>query len=88
MEKYAFTVVVPAHNEEKYVVRCINSIKKAADHFAKPVEIIVVCNRCTDKTQQLAEANGARTLLNEHRICQKRRHKSCPWKIHNDYRLR
>ena len=37
MGKYAFTVVVPAHNEEKYVVRCIGSIKKAAEYFGKPV---------------------------------------------------
>ena len=35
MGKYAFTVVVPAHNEEKYVVRCINSIKKAARVLGK-----------------------------------------------------
>ena len=67
MGKYAFTVVVPAHNEEKYVVRCINSIKTAAEYFGKPVEIIIVCNRCTDKTQELAEANGARVVLNEER---------------------
>ena len=67
MGEYVFTVVVPAHNEEKYVVRCINSIKRAADHFGRPVEIIVVCNRCTDKTMELAQANGARTLTNEQR---------------------
>lgn len=67
MGEYVFTVVVPAHNEEKYVVRCINSIKRAADHFGRPVEIIVVCNRCTDKTMELAQANGARTLINEQR---------------------
>ena len=67
MGEYVFTVVVPAHNEGKYVVRCINSIKRAADHFGRPVEIIVVCNRCTDKTMELAQANGARTLINEQR---------------------
>ena len=67
MGEYVFTVVVPAHNEEKYVVRCINSIKRAAYHFGRPVEIIVVCNRCTDKTMELAQANGARTLINEQR---------------------
>ncbi|MBP3792786.1 MAG: glycosyltransferase [Ruminococcus sp.] len=67
MGEYVFTVVVPAHNEEKYVVRCINSIKRAADHFGRPVEIIVVCNRCTDKTMELAQENGARTLINEQR---------------------
>lgn len=67
MGKYVFTVVVPAHNEEKYVVRCIDSIKQAAEFFGKPVEIIIVCNRCTDRTQELAEAHGARVVLNEQR---------------------
>ena len=67
MEKYVFTVVVPAHNEEKYVVRCINSIKRAAAYFGRAVEIIIVCNRCTDATQELAQANGARVVLNDER---------------------
>ena len=67
MGKYVFTVVVPAHNEEKYVVRCIDSIRQAAEYFGKPVEIIIVCNRCTDRTRELAEANGANTVLNEER---------------------
>ena len=42
------SVVVPAHNEEKYVKRCIDSIKESAKYFKGNVEIIIVCNRCTD----------------------------------------
>ncbi len=73
-----FSVVIPAHNEEKYVVRCIDSVKRAARYFESPfrsrfacsgsaVEIIVVCNRCTDRTAELAESNGARVVYNEER---------------------
>lgn len=65
------SVVVPAHNEEKYVERCIRSIKIAADFFGKSTEIIVVCNRCTDNTAYLAEKNGARVIYNEDRCIAK-----------------
>lgn len=61
------SVIVPAHNEEKYVVRCIESIKRAAARVKCGVEIIVVCNRCTDRTAELAEKNGARVVTDESR---------------------
>ena len=65
--KRKVSVIIPAHNEEKYVVRCIRSIKRAAGYYGGKVEIIVVCNRCTDKTAELAAANGAKVLHNEDR---------------------
>ncbi len=66
-EKVHVSVVIPAHNEEKYVERCIQSVRESAKHFRGNVEIIVVCNRCTDKTEELAEANGACVVKNEDR---------------------
>ena len=59
MEKIHVSVVIPAHNEEKYVERCIGSVNDAAVVFGGNVEIIVVCNRCTDRTAELAEKCGA-----------------------------
>lgn len=67
MKKYSFTVVIPAHNEEKYVARCINSIKASSENYGGDVEIIVVCNRCTDKTAELASKCGAKVLYNDKR---------------------
>lgn len=61
------SVIIPAHNEEKYVKRCINSIKESAENFGYPVEIIVVCNRCTDNTEIIARENGAVTVINNDR---------------------
>ena len=61
------SVIVPAHNEEKYVERCINSIKQAASRVKCGVETIIVCNRCTDRTAELALANGARVVNDESR---------------------
>ncbi|HAG14702.1 MAG TPA: glycosyl transferase family 2 [Ruminococcus sp.] len=59
------SVIIPAHNEERYLARCIQSIKKAARQYPGKTEIIVVCNRCTDKTAQIAEKCGARAIRNE-----------------------
>ena len=61
------SVIIPAHNEEKYVERCIESINEAASVYGGDVEKIVVCNRCTDHTALLAENAGARVVYNEDR---------------------
>ena len=68
---YSMTVVIPAHNEERYVARCIRSIRTAAKQYAGSVEIIVVCNRCTDRTAAIAEKCGASVILNEERCIAK-----------------
>lgn len=65
--KPLFSVIIPAHNEEKYIRRCIRSIGKAASAFQENVEIVVVCNRCTDRTGKIAKKLGARVLTNEDR---------------------
>ena len=69
--KTHISVVIPAHNEEKYIKRCIDSVKESARYFPGVVEIIVVCNRCTDRTAEIAEANGAVVISNEDRCIAK-----------------
>lgn len=66
MYNYAFSVVIPAHNEEKYIKKCIASIKRAA-HYVLPdrVEIVVVANRCTDRTEEFAKRYGAKVIVND-----------------------
>ncbi|MBQ9208234.1 MAG: glycosyltransferase [Oscillospiraceae bacterium] len=63
----SISVIIPAHNEEKYVARCIRSVRAAAKRYGGEVEIIVVCNRCIDRTAEIAEKCGARVLFNEDR---------------------
>ena len=68
------SVVIPAHNEEKYIQRCLQSILRSAamcDNVC--VEMIVICNRCTDQTAYLANLEGARVLHDEHRCIAKTR---------------
>lgn len=46
------SVVIPAYNEEKYIADCIESVLSHAPENL--VDIIVVCNACTDRTAEVA----------------------------------
>ncbi len=46
------SIIIPAHNEEKYIEQCLKSIEKQKyDEY----EIIVVCDFCIDKTKEIAK---------------------------------
>lgn len=55
----AVSVIIPAHNEERLLPRGLAAVKAAARELARPVEIIVVANRCTDATRRIALDAGA-----------------------------
>ena len=48
------TFSIPAYNEEKGIVECLESIVKETAKSPVPVEIIVVNNASTDRTKELA----------------------------------
>ena len=59
------SVIIPAHNEEDYISRCIRSVRRSSQISKIPVEILVVCNRCTDSTADAAASLGAMILTND-----------------------
>lgn len=59
------SVVIPAHNEEKYLGRCLESIDAQSMAADIQVETIVVLNRCTDKTEAVAKRHGAIVVFND-----------------------
>ncbi|MGD0857915.1 MAG: glycosyltransferase family 2 protein [Terracidiphilus sp.] len=59
-EDFPLTVVVPAHNEEALVGRCIRSLASSAGPGA---DLVVIAHNCTDATAAEAEAAGARVLV-------------------------
>ena len=63
--KPVLSVAIPAHNEEKYIARCIKSIVIAARHASQPVEVVVALNRCTDRTREIAESLGAHCIVED-----------------------
>jgi len=59
------TVVIPAHNEEKYIDRCLSSIDRQRITGSLRVETIVVLNRCTDRTGDIAKSYGATVVSDD-----------------------
>ncbi len=53
------SIIIPAHNEEKFITNCLNSIVTASNEINENIEIVVVLNRCTDKTEEIAKSFGA-----------------------------
>lgn len=54
-----FSFIIPAFNAEDHIIKGLESIK--AQTF-KDYELIVVCDRCKDRTKEIAENYGAKTL--------------------------
>src|SRR5215471_9622069 len=59
--------IVPAHNEELWIGKCLASIRTTMETVAEPYEVIVVDDASTDATPQIVRQMGVRTLRVEHR---------------------
>jgi len=63
-----FSIVIPAHNEEKYIGACFDAIEVAGARVDCDIEIIVVVNRCIDRTEEIARSRGA-VIVHEDARC-------------------
>jgi glycosyltransferase involved in cell wall biosynthesis len=55
MEKdIKISFVIPAHNEEKYLGRCLKSLEQALAGFEYKTEVVVVNNASDDRTKEVA----------------------------------
>jgi glycosyltransferase involved in cell wall biosynthesis len=54
-----FSIVVPAHNEERLLPSGLDAIADARAYAEREVEVVVVANRCTDATIEVAARTGA-----------------------------
>lgn len=54
------SVVIPAHDEEAVVGRCLDSL--LADPVDPPLDIVVVANGCSDRTAEVARSRGVRVV--------------------------
>jgi glycosyltransferase involved in cell wall biosynthesis len=65
-ERPDISVIIPAYNEERFLPRCIASLRRAAECYRRErggtIEIIVVDNNSTDRTAQVARELGARLV--------------------------
>jgi glycosyltransferase involved in cell wall biosynthesis len=51
----AGSIVIPAHNEEAVIARCLTSL---FDGLPQGVEVVVAANGCTDRTVEVARGTG------------------------------
>ena len=64
MDRPLFTIVIPAHNEERYIGACLESIRAAARRLPpRSVQVIVAADKCTDRTAAIAQAHGAQVIV-------------------------
>jgi len=61
----SLSVIVPAHNEERFLDKCLDSIRRSAQQAGIPAEIIVALNRCTDRSREIAEAHGVTCVVDD-----------------------
>lgn len=56
-------VVVPAHNEEERIGRCLESLDNAAREVQVPVRVIVVLDDCSDRTEEVCANFQVETVV-------------------------
>jgi len=61
------SVIIPAHNEEKLLPRCLAAVSAASARYSGEVETVVVCNRCSDRTESIATNFGCLCLADDSR---------------------
>lgn len=54
----AVGVVIPVHDEEASLARCLTAIRRAADHVSVPVHVVAVLDACTDRSGVIAREAG------------------------------
>lgn len=61
LETAPFTVIIPAHNEEAVIARCLKNIFDQAPPGA--LQVIVAANGCTDRTVEIAREAAPEALV-------------------------
>ena len=61
-EEYPLAIVIPAHNEEILISRCVTSVLESAGHSSR-TQVVVVAHNCTDGTAEAARRAGAEVLV-------------------------
>lgn len=67
--KNRISVVICAHNEEERLPACLEKVT-----FAD--EIVVICDKCTDRTEEIAKSFGAKTVVGSWNIEGERRNRA------------
>lgn len=80
-------IVIPAHNEEQFIERCLNAVTKAIAGSSVEVLTVVVLDSCTDNSLEIVQVFDVNYLtVDAHRVGVARRvgvdyliNKGCDW---------
>jgi cellulose synthase/poly-beta-1,6-N-acetylglucosamine synthase-like glycosyltransferase len=61
-EEFPLAIVIPAHNEEILISRCVTSVLESAGRSSR-TRVFVVAHNCTDRTAEAARRAGAEVLV-------------------------
>ena len=78
-----YSIIVPAHNEDEFIARGLEAIRQAEVPMGSAVEIIVVLNRCTDRTEEIARSFGAKIVRENARVLSKIRNAGAAAAVHD-----
>ncbi len=63
--KPRISLIIPAHNESAFLPSCLEAARQASERAGIALEIIVVLNRCTDDTREIALRHGCRIVAED-----------------------
>ncbi|MEJ7703803.1 MAG: glycosyltransferase [Geodermatophilaceae bacterium] len=66
-------IVVPVHDEEQWLARCLAAIDVAAQAAAIPVHLVLVLDACTDRSGEIAAAAAPEHLASTSVVAMRRR---------------
>ncbi len=55
-------IVIPAHNEEQFIERCLTAVNQSIKHVSVTVTPVVVLDSCTDNTLNIVQSFGVNYL--------------------------
>ncbi len=53
-----YSIIIPAHNEEKYIAKTLDSLRNLSIPPAAGYEVIVVANGCSDRTEEAVHSHN------------------------------
>ena len=73
LKSFSLVAVIPAHNEEALIGRCVASVLTSAANLPR-CSVVVVADNCTDLTALRAHQAGARVLVRENAVLRGKGH--------------
>ncbi len=73
LKSFSLVVVIPAHNEEALIGRCVASLLNSAV-LGPRCAVVVIADNCTDLTAVRAHEAGARVLVRENAVLRGKGH--------------